>query len=170
MKLVCFLIKSRFCHSLACVASVSARVRRERRDESKRKGMTGEEKEGTACPQTHDFEKLRSPTNAATDWCGVGSVDYLALETSIKPGMLCLRASQIWSHLICGRRLQMLWTDIYLNRVCAKVYEIRVFKVYLEIEQWRLGKASLLGRRSEDLTGKKQKTKTNGCLLEITST
>ena len=35
--------------------------------------------------------------------------------------MLCFRASQIWSHLICGRRLQMLWTDIYLNRVCAKV-------------------------------------------------
>ena len=59
--------------------------------------------------------------------------------------MLCLRASQIWSHLICGRRLQMLWTDIYFNRVCAKVYEIIVFKVYLEIEQWRLGKANLLG-------------------------
>ena len=34
---------------LACVASVSARVRRERWDESKKKGMTGEEegKEGT---------------------------------------------------------------------------------------------------------------------------
>ena len=38
----------------------------------------------------------------------------------------------------------MLWTDIHLNRVCAKVYEIRVFKVQLEIEQWRLGKANLL--------------------------
>ena len=38
----------------------------------------------------------------------------------------------------------MLWTDIYLNRVCAKVYEIRVFKVKLEIGQWRLGKANLL--------------------------
>ena len=47
----------------------------------------------------HDFEKLRSPTNAASDWCGVGSVDYLALETSIKLGMLCLRASQIWCDL-----------------------------------------------------------------------
>ena len=35
-----------------------------------------------------DFEKLRSPTNAAYDWRGAGSVDYLALETSIKPGML----------------------------------------------------------------------------------
>ena len=80
-------------------------------------------KEPLAC-KPHDFEKLRSPTNAASDWRGAGSVDYLSLETSIKPGMLCFRASQIWSHLICGRRLQMLWTDIYLNRVCAKVYEI----------------------------------------------
>ena len=51
----------------------------------------------------HDFEKLRSPTNAAPDWCGVGSVDYLALETSIKLGMLCLRMSQarsdLWSQI-----------------------------------------------------------------------
>ena len=23
----------------------------------------------------HDFEKLLSPTNAASDWCGAGSVD-----------------------------------------------------------------------------------------------
>ena len=44
----------------------------------------------------HDFEKLRSPTNAAFDWCGAGIVDYLALEISIKPGMFCLRASHIY--------------------------------------------------------------------------
>ena len=67
-----------------------------------------------------DFEKLRSPTNAASDWRGSGSVDYLAHERSIKPGMLCLHASQIWFHLICGRRLQMLWTDVYLNRVLRR--------------------------------------------------
>ena len=85
----------------------------------------GEGKEGNSCPQTPHFEKLRLWVN----WRGAGSVDYLALKTSIKPGMLCLRESQIWSHLICGHRLQMLWTDIYLNRVCAKVYEIGVFKV-----------------------------------------
>ena len=47
----------------------------------------------------HDFEKLRSPTNAASDWRGAGSVDYLAFETSIKPGMLCFRASQITNAL-----------------------------------------------------------------------
>ena len=42
-------------------------------------------------PKPHDFEKLHSPSNAAFAWCGVGNVDYLALETSIKPGMFCLR-------------------------------------------------------------------------------
>ena len=77
----------------------------------------GEGKEGTACRKPHDFEKLRSPTNAASDCRGAGSVDNLAFETSIKPGMLCFRASQIWFHLVCGRRLQMLWTD-YLFESC----------------------------------------------------
>ena len=64
----------------------------------KKKGMTreGEGNEGTLARKPHDFEKLRSPTNSASDWRGAGSVDYLALETSIKSGMLCLRASQIW--------------------------------------------------------------------------
>ena len=33
--------------------------------------------------------------------------------------MFCLRVSQIWSDLICGRRLQMLCSDIYLNHVCG---------------------------------------------------
>ena len=39
---------------LACAASVSAQVRREIWDESKKKGMTGEGegREGNACPQT----------------------------------------------------------------------------------------------------------------------
>ena len=83
----------------------------------------------TLARKPHDLKKLRSPTKAASDWYGASSVDYLALETPIKPGMLCLRASQIWFHLICDRRLQMLWTDVYLNRVCAKVYKIKVFKV-----------------------------------------
>ena len=87
----------------------------------------GREKKETLARKPHDFEKLCSPTNEASDWWGAGNVDYLALETSIKPGMLCLLASQIWSYLIRGRRLQLLWTDS--NRVCAKVYEIRVFKV-----------------------------------------
>ena len=66
----------------------------------------GRGKTETLARKPHDFEKLRSPTNAASDWCGAGSVDYLALETSIKPGMFCLRASQIWFDRICGRRLQ----------------------------------------------------------------
>ena len=56
-------------------------------------------KKETLAREPHDFEKLRSSTNAAAHWCGAGTVDYLALETSIK------RAQQIWSLLICGRRL-----------------------------------------------------------------
>ena len=51
----------------------------------------------------------------------------------------------------------MLWTDIYFNRICAKVYEIRVFKVYLEIEQWRLGKANLFGMTACGSDWKKNK-------------
>ena len=31
----------------------------------------------TLARKSHDLEKLRSPTNAASDWCGAGSVDYL---------------------------------------------------------------------------------------------
>ena len=85
---------------VARVASVSARVRRESWAKKKEWRGRGRGRKETLARKPHDFEKLRSPTNAASDWCGAGSVDYLALETSIKPGMLCLRASQIWSHLI----------------------------------------------------------------------
>ena len=46
------------------------------------------------------------------------SFDYSALETSIKQGMLCLHASQIWSPLISGHRLQMVWTGIYCIESC----------------------------------------------------
>ena len=58
----------------------------------------------TLARKPHDFEKLRSPTNAVSDWCCAGSVDYSVLKTSIKPGMLSLCALQIWFHLICGRK------------------------------------------------------------------
>ena len=58
-----------------------------------------------AC-NSYDFEKLRSPRHVASDRCGAGSVDYLALETSIKPGMLCfdtcvkdLVSSDLWSQI-----------------------------------------------------------------------
>ena len=52
-----------FTYSVACVASVSARVRRESWDESKKKGMTGEAKKGgrggekkeTLAPKPQDF-------------------------------------------------------------------------------------------------------------------
>ena len=40
--------------------------------------MTGEGrgKKETLAHKPHDFEKLRLPTSKASDWCGVGSVDY----------------------------------------------------------------------------------------------
>ena len=62
---------------VACVASVSERVRRERWDESKKKRNDGKgrgEKEILA-RKLHDFKKLRLPTNAPFDWPGAGSVD-----------------------------------------------------------------------------------------------
>ena len=68
-----------------------------------------------------------------------------------------LVSSDLWSQItnaLDPNALTLLWTDIYLNRVCAKVYEIRVFKVYLEIEQWRLGKANLLGMTACGSDGK----------------
>ena len=39
--------------------------------------MRGEGKgaKETLARKPHDFEKLRSPTNAVFDWCGAGSVD-----------------------------------------------------------------------------------------------
>ena len=81
--------------------------------------MTGEGKgkEGNACPQT--------PT------IFIGAVRVVLITEHSKHQSNQVRfvyVRQIWSHLICGRRLLMAWTDIYLNRVCAKVYEIRVFK------------------------------------------
>ena len=42
----------------------------------------------TLARKPHEFEKQRSPTNEVSDWRSAGSVDYLALETSIQPGML----------------------------------------------------------------------------------
>ena len=66
----------------------------------------GEGNERTLARKPHDFEKLRSPTNAAFDWRGAGSVDYLALETSIKSGMLSVYvrhrsgvSSDLWSQI-----------------------------------------------------------------------
>ena len=110
---------------LACIASISTRVREKGREQKKKewRGRGRGEKETIVC-KPHDFEKLRLPTNAASDWWGAGSVGEIAINTSIKPGKFCLRTSQIWSDLICSRRLQILWTDIYLNGVRTKVYQI----------------------------------------------
>ena len=59
--------------------------------------------------------------------------------------MFCLRESHIWSDLICGHRLQMLWTNIFESCLCKGVLDLSPLKVQLEIEQQRLVKANLLG-------------------------
>ena len=43
--------------------------------EQKKKGNEGGGGRERLSRKPHDFEKLRSPTNAAFDWCGAGSVD-----------------------------------------------------------------------------------------------
>ena len=125
MLLLLFLISlrsKRFCTSSSREVGARAKI----------KGMTGEGegegKEGNACPENPTILKncVRPRTQLPIGAVLVVLI-YLALETSIKPGMLCLREPQIWSYLICCRRLQLLWTDI--ESCFAKVYEIRVFKV-----------------------------------------
>ena len=114
------------------------------RAKKRNEGGGGRERTKTLARKPHDFEKLHLPTNAAFDWCGTGSVDYLALGTSIKPGMFCLRLSQTWSDLICGRRLQMLWSENLFESCLCEVSSIKSI-ILLEIKQWRLVKANLLG-------------------------
>ena len=70
-------------------ASSSKKLGREQKKYDK--GGGGGEKE-TLARKTHDFDKLRSLTNAASDWCGAGSVDYLALETSINQSIFNLQS------------------------------------------------------------------------------
>ena len=122
------------------VASDSALVRRESREGSKNKNNGG--------------------------WGGEGGVrgwrrkHFPAANPTIKPGTFCLRASQIWSYLICGRRLKMLWIGFYLNRVCAKVYQI-----------WAL--QSIVGDRAGQFFGNdgvRIWLEKIDCLLEIAST
>ena len=105
--------------------------------------MTGEGrgKKETLFRKPHDFEKLRSPTNVASDWCGAVSVDYLALETSIKPGTLCL-SGLIWFVVPDYKCFGLIFIWIVFVR---RFMRSGVFKLKLKIEQWRLGKANLLG-------------------------
>ena len=72
---------------VACVASVSSRgSSRKLGQERKKNEWQGRGKKEPLARKPHDFEKLRSHKNAASDWRGAGSVDYLAFRTSIKPG------------------------------------------------------------------------------------
>ena len=61
--------------------------------------------------------------------------------------MFCLRASQIWSGLICGRKLQMLCLDRYLfeSCLCEGLLDLSPFKVYKDRAVEPVVKANLLG-------------------------
>ena len=126
----------------ACEASVSSRVRGERWDKSEKKKNDG--RGGGVRRKRFPANPMILENRVRPDWCCAGSVDYLALETSVKPGMLCfIRASQIWSHLICGRTLQMLWTFIWIALVR------RFMRSESSKYNWRLGRW-----RRANLTGK----------------
>ena len=59
-----------------------------------------EGKEGNACPQTPLFWKTRSPTNGASDWCGVVYlIDRLDIEVSYWKTKLAAR--NVWQILNC---------------------------------------------------------------------
>ena len=89
----------------------------------------------------HDFEKLRSPTNAASDWCGAGSVDILSTRNinQTRYALFTCATDLVLSDL-CSQ-FGLIWI-VFVRRF---YYKIRVFKVLWEIEQWRLGKVNLLG-------------------------
>ena len=53
----------------------------------------------------HDFEKLRSPRNAASGWCSASSVDILSTRNINQTRYALLTCA---TDLICGHRLQLL--------------------------------------------------------------
>ena len=153
---------------LACVASISSRGSSRKLGQEQKNNEwwgTGRGTKELLARKPHDFEKLRSPTNAASDWRGTGSVDYLAFETSIKPGMLCFRASQIWSHLI-------LWSQI------TNALDWYLFESCLCEGLWDQSLQTIIGDRAVE-TREGQFIENDvvqiwlekmDCLLEITST
>ena len=66
--------------------------------------MSGE-KETLAC-KAHDSEKLCSPKNAASYWCGIGSIDKRAIFQYI---------NQTRYLFTCIADKKMLWTDDFFG-------------------------------------------------------
>ena len=74
---------------------------------AKIKGMTweGEGKKEPLARKPHDFEKLRSPRNAASDWCSASSVDILSTRNINQTRYALFTCA---TDLVCGHRLQLL--------------------------------------------------------------
>ena len=163
LKDIWFLINHSLRSKRFCVSSLRKLGREQK------KGMTGEGegKVGNACPQTPQFWKTAF-AHERCFWLVRCCQRWLNSNQYInQTRYVCLRASQIWSDLICGRRLQMLWSDIFLNHVCAKVYQI-----------WVPSIKSIIGDRVVE-TSESQFIGNDGvriwlekmdCLLEITLT
>ena len=103
---------------LACVASVSSRgsSRKLGQEQKKRNegGGGGERRNRLPANPTILKNCVRPRTQLL-----IGSVRVVLITEHSKHQSnhvyFFFSASQIWSHLICGRRLQMLWTDIFLE-------------------------------------------------------
>ena len=96
---------------LACIASVSAQLRRESWNKSKKKrneGRGGRERRKRLPANPTILKNCVRPQMQLLIGAVLVVLIKIAINTSIKPGMFCLRTPQIWSDLICGHRLQML--------------------------------------------------------------
>ena len=118
---------------LACVASISARVRQEHWDESNKKkewqgrGRGRGEKE-TLARKPHDFEKLCSPTNSAFDWLGAGSVDYFSTRNINQNRYVLLTcvADLVWCYLWSQITNALVWY-LFESCLCEGLSDLSLF-------------------------------------------
>ena len=130
---------------IACVASVSCEFIDKVGTRAKKRNDGGGG--GNACPQTPPFWKSLF-THKCSSWLvQCWYCRLTVINTSLKTWYVLFTCvtDLVWSDL--WLQIKMLWTDIYLNHVCAKVYQWR--PIYWE---WQ----------HADLTGKMD------CLSEIT--
>ena len=130
---------------VACIASVSLRGSSRKLGQEQQKmndGGGGGERRNRLPANRMILKNCVRPRTQLLIGAGAGSVDYLAFETSIKPGMLWFRTSQIWSHLIFGSQITNALNWYLLEScLCEGLWDQSLQSI---IEQWRLGKSNLL--------------------------